>query len=82
MYPADKHEEYERQPNYSVLVDTRDRQEGHTTYVPQANLEPFRVEVKNPAVLKLFEPGKPQPEEGGWNTYTARGELGKQYPDG
>ena len=31
-------QEYRKQPNYSVLLDTRDRQ-AHKTYIPQEHLE-------------------------------------------
>jgi hemimethylated DNA binding protein len=82
MYPPDKAADYSTQPNYSVLVDTRDREDGHTTYVPQENLEHFRVEVNNPLLVKVFEGGRPRQHQGGWNTYTARQALNTKYPDG
>ena len=39
--------EWRKQPNYSVLVDTRDREGAQTTYVVQENMEV----VKNTKIL-------------------------------
>ena len=33
------HPEWKEQPNYAVLVDTRDRPAPQLTYVPQENIE-------------------------------------------
>ncbi len=47
---------WRQQPNYSVLVDTRDRPAPQVTYVPQENLEVVRqVKILHPSVDEYFE---------------------------
>ena len=40
------HAEWKEQPNYAVLVDTRDRPAPQLTYVPQENIEVRRSDSK------------------------------------
>ncbi len=48
--------DWRTQPNYAVLVDTRDRPAPQMTYVPQENLEVVRqVKVLHPSVDDYFE---------------------------
>jgi len=55
MHGRDK-PEWRSQPNYSVLVDTRDREGAQTTYVVQENLEVIKnTKVLNPKVDEHFE---------------------------
>lgn len=50
------HPEWRKQPNYRVLVDTRDRTPAQATYVPQENIEVQRsVKVQHPKVNDHFE---------------------------
>jgi len=50
------HKEWSRQPNYAILVDTRDRAIPQITYVPQENLEVMRhTKVLHPSVEDYFE---------------------------
>ncbi|XP_046332683.1 uncharacterized protein [Haliotis cracherodii] len=47
---------YRTQPNYSILVDTRDRISPQTTYVPQENLEVIvHMQVIHPDIDNYFE---------------------------
>jgi len=57
MEPNDRDlHDYEMQPNYSVLVDTRDRPSPQRTYVPQENLEVVtKTHVIHPAIDEYFE---------------------------
>ncbi len=44
------------QPNYAVLVDTRDRPAPQMTYVPQENIEVVKqVKILHPSVEEYFE---------------------------
>ena len=50
------HPEWRAQPNYSVLVDTRDRTAPQTTYVPQENIEVIKgTKVLHPSIDDYFE---------------------------
>lgn len=50
------HAEWKEQPNYAVLVDTRDRPAPQLTYVPQENIEPVKsITIKHPSVDDYFE---------------------------
>eukprot|EP00088_Acartia_fossae_P063257 TRINITY_DN7699_c0_g1_i2.p1 TRINITY_DN7699_c0_g1~~TRINITY_DN7699_c0_g1_i2.p1 ORF type:complete len:233 (-),score=26.53 TRINITY_DN7699_c0_g1_i2:252-950(-) len=50
------HKEWRKQPNYAILVDTRDRQVPQITYVPQENLEVIRhAKILHPSVEDYFE---------------------------
>ncbi len=47
---------WRQQPNYSMLVDTRDRPAPQVTYMPQENLEVVRqVKILHPSVDEYFE---------------------------
>lgn len=51
-----KHTRWRHQPNYSILVDTRDRMQPQTTYVPEENLEVLRqFQVIHPQIDDYFE---------------------------
>jgi len=51
-----ENKEWRNQPNYSVLVDTRDRQAPQMTYVPQDNIEVVRnTKILHPSVEDYFE---------------------------
>jgi len=55
MHPIDK-SHWRKMPNYSILVDTRDRKSPQTTYVPQENIEIISgTEIENPAVWNYFD---------------------------
>jgi len=48
--------EWSRQPNYAILVDTRDRPAPQITYVPQENLDVVKhTKVLHPSVHDYFE---------------------------
>ena len=50
------HPEWKKQPNYSLLVDTRDREQPQMTYVPEENMEVIRgTKVLHPKVDDYFE---------------------------
>jgi len=52
--PSNPH--WRTQPNYSILVDTRDRLQPQSTYVPQENLEVVtQVQVIHPDRDNYFE---------------------------
>ena len=44
--------EWREQPNYAVLVDTRDRPAPQLTYVPQENIEVYTIIAKIPDVAR------------------------------
>ncbi|CAI2298935.1 unnamed protein product [Caenorhabditis sp. 36 PRJEB53466] len=48
-------EHYATQPNYAILIDTRDRLTPQLTYAPQENLEPTKGTVLHPLVAKFFD---------------------------
>ena len=51
-----ENKQWKKQPNYSVLVDTRDRQGAQVTYVPQENIEVIsKVKVLHPQIDEHFE---------------------------
>jgi len=51
-----ENKEWRNQPNYSILVDTRDRQAPQMTYVPQENIEVIKnTKVLHPSVEDYFE---------------------------
>jgi len=51
-----KEPEWRNQPNYAVLVDTRDRPAPQITYVPQENLETVKhTKILHPSVEDYFE---------------------------
>jgi len=51
-----QNEEWREQPNYLVLVDTRDRPAPQATYVPQENLEVVRqLKILHPSIDEYFE---------------------------
>ncbi|XP_070568963.1 uncharacterized protein [Ptychodera flava] len=55
MHPADK-PHWRKQPNYSILVDTRDRPQAQVTYIPQENIEIVsNTKVIHPALDDYFE---------------------------
>lgn len=55
MHPPDK-PHWRHQPNYAILVDTRDRLEPQTTYVPEENIEIVtNTKVLHPEVDDFFE---------------------------
>jgi len=48
--------DWSRQPNYAILVDTRDRTAPQITYVPQENIEVVKhTKVLHPSVEDYFE---------------------------
>jgi hemimethylated DNA binding protein len=50
------HKEWRTQPNYAVLVDTRDRPVPQITYIPQENIEVVKhTKVLHPSVEDYFE---------------------------
>jgi len=50
------HKEWRKQPNYAILVDTRDRTIPQITYVPQENLHVIRhTKILHPSVDDYFE---------------------------
>ena len=50
------HPEWKKQPNYCLLVDTRDREQPQMTYVPEENMEVIRgTKVLHPKVDDYFE---------------------------
>jgi len=54
MHGSNHH--WKDQPNYAVLVDTRDRQAPQVTYVPQENLQVIRNKrILHPALDEYFE---------------------------
>jgi len=51
-----KEPEWRNQPNYAVLVDTRDRPAPQITYVPQENIESLKhTKILHPSVEDYFE---------------------------
>ncbi|ESO84052.1 hypothetical protein LOTGIDRAFT_229575 [Lottia gigantea] len=55
MHPKGK-EHWRKMPNYSILVDTRDRLEAQVTYVPQENIELLmHTKVIHPLLENYFE---------------------------
>lgn len=51
-----KHQEWATQPNYLILVDTRDRRDPQLTYVPQENLKVMRhTRVIHPKLEAYFD---------------------------
>ncbi|KAH9490465.1 hypothetical protein Btru_033925 [Bulinus truncatus] len=55
MHPPDKWH-WRKMPNYSILVDTRDRPDPQMTYVPEENLEVITdTEIKHPNVQNYFD---------------------------
>ena len=67
-------------PNYSVLVDERDRPEGHTTYVIEDNIgkvfePPEVVQLVNRRVWDYFISF-----DASTGKYTPNGELARTYP--
>ncbi len=55
MHGSD-HPEWRTQPNYAILVDTRDRPVPQLTYVPQENIVIVnQVKVLHPSVDEYFE---------------------------
>jgi len=55
MHPADK-SHWRKMPNYSILVDTKDRSEAQTTYVPQENIEILtQTEINHPTLWEYFD---------------------------
>ncbi|XP_045197897.1 uncharacterized protein LOC123552355 [Mercenaria mercenaria] len=49
-------EHWRTQPNYAILVDTRDRLAPQITYVPQENLEIIiNVQILHPSIEEYFE---------------------------
>jgi hemimethylated DNA binding protein len=55
MHPPDK-PHWRKQPNYSILVDTRDRLDAQTTYVPQENIDVLvNTQVFHPEIENHFE---------------------------
>ncbi|XP_077976883.1 uncharacterized protein LOC144432531 [Glandiceps talaboti] len=55
MHPKDK-PHWRNQPNYSILVDTRDREQAQVTYIPEENIEIIaNVRIFHPAVDNYFE---------------------------
>ncbi|XP_041352023.1 uncharacterized protein LOC121370687 [Gigantopelta aegis] len=54
-HPSDK-ESWRNQPNYSILVDNRDRQVPQITYIPQDNIEVIvNMQVIHPILEDYFE---------------------------
>ncbi|KAI8740953.1 F-box only protein 21 [Biomphalaria glabrata] len=55
MHPADKRH-WRKMPNYSLLVDVRDRPEPQMTYVPQENIELLTdTEIQHPNLQNYFD---------------------------
>lgn len=55
MHPQDK-KHWQEQPNYSILVDTRDRLSPQITYVPQENIEVIlNTQILHPSLDNYFE---------------------------
>jgi len=57
MEPDDRNiQDYENQPNFAILVDTRDRRSPQKTYVPQENLVVVsNMRVIHPSIDDYFE---------------------------
>ncbi|CAD5116031.1 DgyrCDS4963 [Dimorphilus gyrociliatus] len=73
MHPPDK-PHWRDYPNYSIIVDTRDRPDGQTTYVAEENIEIVsNTKVMHPQTDKHFE---------SWDgaQYIARPWLKELYP--
>jgi len=50
------HKEWRKQPNYALLVDTRDRTVPQITYVPQENIKVIQhTKILHPSVENYFE---------------------------
>lgn len=55
MHPPDKWH-WRKMPNYSILVDTRDRPQPQVTYVPQENIEIItQTEIVHPNLDNYFD---------------------------
>ncbi|XP_042876843.1 uncharacterized protein LOC122256315 isoform X1 [Penaeus japonicus] len=52
----DGHKHWRDQPNYALLVDTKDRKNSQITYVPQENISPvLKEEVTHPEMGTYFD---------------------------